>query len=154
MAARRVDIERAEWALSRAVELSQQHRLTVWEVRALAELGVIDILADSDPTRLERARKLATTAGMAGTVAELDMRIGETTLVRRGLVAAYPTILRAVTQARQLRLTSLNARANIDRTECILLADQPVPGSAQTSGTVDIDAVVAEATVLAENAKT
>src|SRR6478735_3959247 len=154
MAARRVDIERAEWALSRAVELSQQHGFTVWEVRALAEHGVIDILADSDPTRLEQAQKLATTAGMVGTVSELDMRIGETTFVRRGLVAAYPTILRAVTQARQLRLTSLSARANINLVECILLADQPVPGTTQTPGTDDIDAVVTEATVLADNAKT
>jgi DNA-binding CsgD family transcriptional regulator len=82
------------------------------------------------------------------------MRIGETTLVRRGLVAAYPTILRAVMQARQLRLTSLSARANINLVECILLADQPVPGTTQTPGVDDIDAVVAEATVLADNART
>ena len=108
-AARRTDINRAKRDLSEAAARSRQHHLQVWEVRAWAELGTLDVMSDSDATRLEQARKLATAAGMVGTVADIDMRIGQAILMRQGYVAAYGAFLRAFASARQLRLSSLQA---------------------------------------------
>jgi DNA-binding CsgD family transcriptional regulator len=149
MAARRVDTDLAVTLFHQAIELSQQHELVVWEVRANAELGVIDMMTDSDPNKLEQARKLATTAGMVGTVAEIDVHIGQAILVRHGFAAAYPMILRAVTQARQLRLAALQVRAHAHLAESVLLAGQPMPGTTLPPGPKDMEAVVAEARRLA-----
>ncbi len=153
VAARRVDTEAAERAFREALKFSQQHGLVVWEVRTQAELGVIDVTRDSDSTRLEHARGLATGAGMVGTVAEIDMRIGEAAVGRHGFVAAYPIFLRSYSQARQLRLTGLCARSYSHLVECVLLAEQPVPGSTGRAEPADIDAVLLEVKRLAEIAK-
>lgn len=55
-AARRRDTDAAARALRQALSLSEQHRLPVWQVRILAELGLLDTTADSDRTRFYQAR--------------------------------------------------------------------------------------------------
>ncbi len=40
-----------------------QHHLTVWRVRALPELGTIDLLRDGNVTRPEAARDLSSNSG-------------------------------------------------------------------------------------------
>ena len=87
--------------------MSEAHQLSIWQVQALAELGVVDLATDSDPTRDYQARERATAAGMLGTVAVIDSRIGAVTAFREGFLAAYPIYLRADAQARQLQLTGL-----------------------------------------------
>ncbi len=153
IAARRADSERVERLLSAAAEHSQRHHLQVWEVRALAERAVLDLVADSDASRLEQARNLAMTAGMVGTVAEIDMRIGEAIVVQQGFVASYPTFLRAYTSARQLRLSSLQTRCYSHLIECALMADLPLPGTTRAPGPSDVEAVVAEDKRLAAQAR-
>lgn len=149
MAARRFDSDQAISLFQQVIELSRGHNLRLWEVRATAELGAIDMMTDSDSGRLERARKLATTAGMVGTVAEIDMHIGETVIVRRGFVAAYPAILRAAVQSRRLRLAALEARVYAHLAESVLLAGQPLPGTTRPPGPRDVEALIAESRRLA-----
>ena len=52
-----------------------QHGLTVWRVRALHELGTIDLLRGGGVDRLEQARALALALGALATVAVLDVQI-------------------------------------------------------------------------------
>jgi AAA ATPase domain len=100
-AARRRDIDLAARELHQALALSEAHQLAVWQVQILAELGALDEATDSDPVRVYQARERAIAAGMLGTVALLDTRIGQTTVFRNGFMAAYPIYLRADAQARQ-----------------------------------------------------
>lgn len=83
--------EPAAEAFRQTIELSRQHGLTLWEVVANFALGAIDMLTDSNPTRLKQTHRLATTAGMVAISANTDLFIAFTELMRSGFVAAYPT---------------------------------------------------------------
>lgn len=146
-----VNGEQAIRMLHRAVELSRQHGLIVWEVAANAQLGLIDRANDSDTTRLEKTRSLATTAGMVGTVVETDAAIAGTEMLRRGFVAALPQLLRVDNHARQLHLTGLHQRIYSRVVECYLMTDLRLPGTTHPPGPADIENLVAGAVKLAES---
>jgi DNA-binding CsgD family transcriptional regulator len=148
------DTSVAGHALSQALSLSEKHQLSVWQVRALAELGMLDLDADSDPTRFYQARERATAAGMVGMVATIDLRIAETIDMRKGSVAAYPTFLAADTQARLLQLMGLYAHTRMHIAECLLNADdRPLPGRARPAAPSEVDDLIAEAIALGEKTK-
>ena len=145
-AATRRDIDLAARILHQALALSEAHQLSIWQVQALAELGVLEVATDSDPTRDYQARERATAAGMLGTVALMDMRIGQVTAFREGFLAAYPMYLRADTQARQLQLVTLYAVTRAHLAECVLFADdRPLPGRTRPAPPSEFDDLVAEA---------
>jgi DNA-binding CsgD family transcriptional regulator len=136
------------------LSLSEEYQLSVWQVRALTELGRVDFDADSDPSRFYQARERATAAGMVGMVAAIDLHIGETIDMRDGPVAAYPTFLAADTQARQLKLMGLHAHARVHIAECLLNADdRPLPGRSRPVAPSEVDEVIAEALALGEKSK-
>ncbi|MFL6044292.1 MAG: ATP-binding protein [Propionibacteriaceae bacterium] len=148
------DTDLAGRALSQALSLSEKYQLSVWQVRALMELGMLDLDADSDPSRFYEARERATAAGMVGMVAAINLRIGEAIAVRNGLVAAYPTFLAADTQARQLQLMGLYAHTRVHIAECLINADdRPLPGRARPAAPSEIDDLIAEAIALGEKSK-
>jgi predicted ATPase/DNA-binding CsgD family transcriptional regulator len=153
-AARRRDTDRAARALSQALSLSEQHRLPVWQVRILAELGLLDTTADSDPTRFYQARELATAAGMAGMVARIDLWIAETIAPRHGWVSAYPVVVRADAQARLLQLNGLSAAARAHLAECLVHAeDHPLPGRMRPPTASEVDDLVAQALTLGQKSQ-
>jgi hypothetical protein len=86
------DIHLAARILHQALALSEAHQLSIWQVQALAELGVVDLATDSDPTRDYQARERATAAGMLGTVADIDSRIGVVTGFREGFWPHTPSL--------------------------------------------------------------
>jgi DNA-binding CsgD family transcriptional regulator len=148
------DTDLAGRALSQALSLSEKYQLAVWQVRALIELGMLDLDADSDPTRFYQARERATAAGMVGMVAAINLRIGEAIGNRNGPVAAYPTFLAADTQARQLQLMGLYAHTRVHIAECLLNADdRALPGRAGPAGPSEVDDLIAEALALGEKSK-
>src|SRR5918994_2473025 len=65
----------AERSFTQAVELAERAGLTVWRLRALHELGTIDMLRTGDPERLTAARELATEAGALATGALIDIQL-------------------------------------------------------------------------------
>jgi DNA-binding CsgD family transcriptional regulator len=153
-AARRRDTDTAARALRQALSLSEEHRLPVWQVRILAELGLLDTTADSDPTRFYQARELATAAGMAGMVARIDLWIAETIAPRRGWVAAYPVVARADAQARLLQLNGLSAAARSHLAECLVHAeDHPLPGRMRPPTALEVDDLVAQALTLGQKSQ-
>jgi DNA-binding CsgD family transcriptional regulator len=148
-AARRRDLDLAAKTLHQALALSEAHQLSIWQVRILAELGVLDVATDSDPTGDYQARERAMAAGMLGTVVLLDTRIGQVTISRNGFMAAYPLFIRADTQARQLQVISLYAVTRAHLAECVLFADdQPLPGRSRPAESSEFDDLVAEALTL------
>src|ERR687897_571738 len=73
--ARTDDLDAAERSFTQAVELAERAGLTVWRLRALHELGTIDMLRTGDPERLTAARELATEAGALATGALIDIQL-------------------------------------------------------------------------------
>jgi DNA-binding CsgD family transcriptional regulator len=73
--ARPSDLDEAERAFARAYAIAEENHLTVWRVRALHELGTIDLLRGGDIARLQEARDLAASIGALATVAVLDVQI-------------------------------------------------------------------------------
>ncbi len=145
-AAQRRDIDLAARILHQALALSEAHQLSIWQVQALAELGVVDLATDSDPTRDYQARERATAAGMLGTVAVIDTQIGAATAFREGFLAAYPIYLRADAQARQLQLTGPYAVTRAHLALCVLFVDdRPLPGRTRPAAPSEFDDLIAEA---------
>ena len=56
--------------------MAAANNLTVWNVRAAAELGLLDQLAGKPIDRLDEAARLARAAGALGTVASIDLQRG------------------------------------------------------------------------------
>jgi DNA-binding CsgD family transcriptional regulator len=151
LAGRRRDIEVAALALRQALSWSEEHKLPVLHVRALAELGMIETLRNSDPTRFREARELASRAGMVGMVAAMEFRIGEAIGMHEGHVSMYPTVARADAQARQLQLTGLYAQTRARLAQCLVWAgDGPLPGRTHPVASSEIDEMIAEAIALGE----
>lgn len=69
------DLDGAEAAFERARCVAEQHGLTIWRLRALHELGTIDIFRDARIDRLSEARALAVEAGALSTAATVDIQI-------------------------------------------------------------------------------
>jgi DNA-binding CsgD family transcriptional regulator len=154
VAAGRRDTDLAARTLRKALSLSETQQLSVWQVRALAELGIVERTIDSDPSRFYEARERAAAAGMVGMVAAMDYRIGDTTSMRNGWVAAYPAIMRADAQARQLQLTGLYAQTRANLAHCLVHADDhALPGRTRPAGSSEVDDLIAEALALGEKSK-
>jgi DNA-binding CsgD family transcriptional regulator/tetratricopeptide (TPR) repeat protein len=154
IAARRRGLAGAEQELLQALSWSRDRKLPLWEVRILGELGRIGMMTSSDTTVWERERELATACGMAGSIAHSDLRIGETISIRDGYVAAYPTLVRADAQARQLQLTGLYAEARAHLAGCLVRAgDRPLPGTTHAPTPAEFDASIAEALSLSKKSR-
>ena len=74
-AARLGDLDRAEAAFVRAHAIAMEHGLTLWRVRALFELGTLDLLRGREVDRLLAARELALTTGALAVAAQVDLHI-------------------------------------------------------------------------------
>lgn len=68
-------IDAAESAFTEALHLAEARRLTVWQVRALHELGTLDLLGPARHDRLDRARGLAVDTGLLSTAAQIDLQL-------------------------------------------------------------------------------
>lgn len=73
--ARLSDVCQAETAFERARQIAEAHGLTLWRVRALSELGTLDLLAGRGLDRLSAARELALATGALALAAQVDLHI-------------------------------------------------------------------------------
>lgn len=69
------DLRRAEAVFERAHEIARNHGLVLWSMRALHELGTIDMLERSSPARLLQASDLAYRAGALSLAATVDLQL-------------------------------------------------------------------------------
>lgn len=105
--------EQAEAAFGEVLRVAQQASLPLWRVRALHELGTLDLLGPARTDRLEAARQLAVNAGVLGTAAVLDLQIAAVHGLRMEHAATAEVARRCVELADGLRLTRLAATARI-----------------------------------------
>lgn len=73
--ARQRDLDQAERAFEQAATVASAHRLQLWRLRALHELGTIDQLRTESVDRLQQARELAVSQGALALTATLDLQI-------------------------------------------------------------------------------
>jgi DNA-binding CsgD family transcriptional regulator len=134
------DLGAAETAFARAHALAVEHGLSVWEVRALHELGTIDLLQGRGVERLDAARQAAWSSGAVAAAAVLDVQIAAALAVGDDPEEAVPVARRGGELAGRHRLADtfaaargfealaharLGDRAEVDRCERDALSTTP-----------------------------
>jgi DNA-binding CsgD family transcriptional regulator len=100
------DLGAARMAFEQALRIAEAENLPVWRLRALHELGTIDLFDSGATDRLSRARRTAAELGAFSTAAVLDLQ----------LAAAYDFRVELAESARHARL-ALSAAERLDMTE-------------------------------------
>ncbi len=106
-AARLRDLTEAEAAFERAYRIADAQGLVVWRIRALHELGTIDLHDCRGGDRLAAARQAALAAGALATAAVVDLQLSGIHWGRHELDAQLAVTTRCVEVARRLRLPIL-----------------------------------------------
>jgi DNA-binding CsgD family transcriptional regulator/tetratricopeptide (TPR) repeat protein len=101
---RQRDLDAAEAVFARAFEIADGHGRAVWRVRALHELGTIDLLRGGGLDRFEQARELALALGALSTVAVLDVQISAALAIGDDPEPSLAVARRATELARRYRL--------------------------------------------------
>lgn len=112
-AQRRADPPASRAAFVRGERLAAAHGLVPWRLRALAELGGLDLLEGGGTGRLLEARGLAEECGMLGLAVGLDLQIAVHTFSGEGPVSALARARRCVEQSTRLRLSGPATHAGI-----------------------------------------
>jgi DNA-binding CsgD family transcriptional regulator len=99
----------AEAAFGSALDVAERHRLPLHRVRALAELGTLDMLGPARPVRLQQARELAVHSGQLWTAAILDRQLMACHNLRMEHPETLEVARRGVELAESLRLSVLAA---------------------------------------------
>lgn len=106
--ARQRDLAEAEGFFERARQLAEEHGLELWRVRAMHELGTIDLLACRGRGRLIEARDGALRLGALATAAVVELQVAYSMIYSAALLEQSLQIARRCTEtALRLRLTSL-----------------------------------------------
>jgi DNA-binding CsgD family transcriptional regulator/tetratricopeptide (TPR) repeat protein len=108
-AARVRDLARAEEAFGRALAVADRHGLALWRLRALNELGTVDMFRTLDPARLEQARAEAERAGALSTACGVDVNLAALYTMRGEYGPALEAAGRCEGVARRYRLPVLAA---------------------------------------------
>ena len=82
------DLDAARDAFERALATAAEARLAVWRLRALHELGTIDMFDHAGADRLSQARRIADELGAASTGAIIDLQLTAAAMFRFDLVQA------------------------------------------------------------------
>jgi DNA-binding CsgD family transcriptional regulator len=112
-AQRRADPPASRAAFARGERLAAAHGLVPWRLRALAELGGLDLLEGGDTGRLVAARRLAEECGMLGLAVGLDLQIAVDTFGGDGPVSALGPARRCAERSTRLRLSGPATHAGI-----------------------------------------
>lgn len=125
-AARREDLDRAEAEFTRAAETAREAGLRLWEIRALHELGTVDMLRTSNLERLEQARKLATEAGALAVGAVVDLQLAGSYALRFEPERALEAVERGVEAAQLFDLGLTLAALFVQRASAHAIAGRRV----------------------------
>jgi DNA-binding CsgD family transcriptional regulator/tetratricopeptide (TPR) repeat protein len=105
--ARIEDLGKAEAVFTRALQIAEEYGLRLCRIRALHELGTIDLLTGGRADRLTLAAELAHATGALVAGADIDHHLGILLLVRHELDHALQTLERCAESARRFRLGML-----------------------------------------------
>ena len=102
------NVGQAEAAFDEAYRVAADAELMVWRIRALQELGTIDLFESLNTTRLLQARDEAVAAGALSMVAVIDLQLAATYCERADAVRALEAAGRCVELSRRLGLGTLS----------------------------------------------
>jgi len=105
------DIRAAHAAFERAYQIASSHELPVRRIRALHELGTIEMLADGGSTRLSEAKRLAVESGAISTATVLDLQLANAWSLGADLVRPLAAARQAQQAAGRLRMYRVEAMA-------------------------------------------
>lgn len=106
--ARQSDLVQAERYFQRGRQVAERHGLGLWEIKALHELGTIDLLTCAGRDRLVRAKEEALRLGALATAAIVDLQLALSLIFRAArLEQSLDVAVRCAETARRLRLDSL-----------------------------------------------
>ena len=101
----------AREAFERALAIATAQSLPVRRIRALHELGTIEMLEQAGTPRLTQAKRLALESGAVSTIAVLDLQIANARLLGADQDRALRAARRSQEAARRLRLPRVEAMA-------------------------------------------
>jgi hypothetical protein len=116
------DLPAAAAAFGAALATAEQAGLPVWRLRALHELGTVDMFERVDVDRLLEARRLGEQMGALGTVAVLDLQLSASFTGRWDLERCDAHAGSALELAGRLRLDQVAAKALAGLGRCALAA--------------------------------
>ena len=105
------DLEAARVAFEKALTCAEMANLPLWRLRALHELGTIELFEQAGTRRLEQARQTADDLGALSTAAVLDIQLAAAYLFRFDPEAGKRHAASALAAAERLHLTQLRATA-------------------------------------------
>ena len=108
---RQRDIEAARAAFERAYQIAADGDFAIWRIRALHELGTIDMLMDGSTGRLSEARELAQHAGAISTMTTIDLQLANSWSLGTDLDRAMTAARECENGARQIRARRVEAMA-------------------------------------------
>ena len=118
------DVRRAEAAFAEAYTAAAAAGLRLWEVRALQELGTIDMFMSLSPDRLLEARRMAVSLGALSTAAVVDLQLGALYDERGELAEALAAAVRCEEVSRRWRLSTLPMSLGIQAAAHARLGDR------------------------------
>jgi DNA-binding CsgD family transcriptional regulator len=101
------DVAAAEAAFDLGHRLASEHGLAVWRIRAMQELGTIDMFQTLATARLEEARRQALQAGAVATAAVVDLQLAAVHNERGEPEAALEASRRCENTSRRFGLSTL-----------------------------------------------
>jgi DNA-binding CsgD family transcriptional regulator/tetratricopeptide (TPR) repeat protein len=105
------DPARGRERFAAALAVAEEAGLSVWRLRALHELGTIDMFEHAGRDRLEEARQAAVALGAVATAAELDLQLVAVGHTRFDLDSAATRARSALAAGERLRLARIRAKA-------------------------------------------
>ena len=103
------DLDAARDAFEQALATAEAAGLAVWRLRALHQLGTIDMFDDARADRLSQARRIADELGAASTGAVIDLQLTACAMFRYELGEAEHHAQSAVTVSTRLGLAKTHA---------------------------------------------
>ena len=111
------DLDAARDAFEQALATAEAAGLAVWRLRALHELGTIDMFDHAGTDRLSQARRIASELGAASTGAVIDLQLTATAMFRFELDEADRYAESALAASNRLGLGTTGAIAGVFRAE-------------------------------------
>jgi DNA-binding NarL/FixJ family response regulator len=121
---RQHDLAAAEDAFSAALVLADQHRLPLWRIRALHELGTIDLIGGGPLDRLAQARQAALDAGALATAATVSLQMAAWSTNHAEPEGGIKAARSCATEAGRLRLPLVAGVGYVLQAVCHALLDQ------------------------------
>jgi DNA-binding CsgD family transcriptional regulator len=105
------DLDAAEEAFEQALAEADRARLPFWRLRALSELGTIEMFRGTPPRRLNQARQMAGELGAMSTAAVLDLQLAATADARFDLDGLTRHAESSLAISERLGLDAVKAKA-------------------------------------------